>query len=432
MSKITPEHLTRQAIVYIRQSTSDQVAHNLESQRRQYGLTDRARQIGWSDVVVIDDDLGRSGGGVARPGFEKLLAAICEGRVGAVVSIEASRLARNGRDWHTLLEFCGLVGTLIVDEDGVYDPRHPNDRLLLGMKGTMSEMELSVLRQRSLEALKQKARRGELFMTVAIGYVRIGNNRIEKAPDRRIVEALDLVFAKFAEMQSVRQVHLWLRQERIPLPAVTYGTEGRRIEWKLPVYNTILHILTNPIYAGAYAFGRTGSRVSIEAGRKKVVRGFKKERKDWEVLIPNHHKGYLSWADYERNLRLIAGNANGKNPMSRGALRRGEALLAGLLRCGHCGRKLHVAYSGTDGNTGRYHCQGGFINHGGDRCISFGGMRIDRDVGAEVIERLQPLGIEAALAAQAAHSRASEDKRRQSRVGAGAGPLRDWPRASPV
>jgi hypothetical protein len=171
--------------------------------------------------------------------------------------------------------------------------------------------------------------------------------------------------------------------------------------------------VTNPIYAGAYAFGRTGSRVSIETGRKKVVRGFKKERKDWEVLIPNHHEGYLSWADYERNLSLIADNANGKNPMSRGALRRGEALLAGLLRCGHCGRKLHVAYSGKDGNTGRYHCQGGFINHGGDRCISFGGMRIDRDVAAEVIERLQPLGIESALAAQAARSRASEDKRRQ-------------------
>ena len=214
-------------------------------------------------------------------------------------------------------------------------------------------------------------------------------------------------------MQSVRQVHLWFRHERIPLPAATYGVEGRLIEWKLPVYNTILHIVTNPIYAGAYAFGRTGSRVSIETGRKKVVRGFKKERKDWEVLIPNYHEGYLSWADYERNLSLIADNANGKNPMSRGALRRGEALLAGLLRCGHCGRKLHVAYSGKDGNTGRYHCQGGFINHGGDRCISFGGMRIDRDVAAEVIERLQPLGIESALAAQAARSRASEDKRRQ-------------------
>ena len=179
------------------------------------------------------------------------------------------------------------------------------------------------------------------------------------------------------------------------------------------MYNTILHILTNPIYAGAYAFGRTGSRVSIEAGRKKIVRGFKKERKDWEVLIPNHHEGYLSWTDYERNLGLIADNANGKVPMSRGALRRGEALLAGLLRCGHCGRKLHVAYSGTNGNTGRYHCQGGHFNHGGDRCISFGGMRIDRDVAAQVIERLQPLGIEAALAAQAVRSRAREDKRRQ-------------------
>lgn len=413
MSKITHEHFDRQAIVYIRQSTADQVANNLESQRRQYGLADRARQLGWRDVAVIDDDLGRSGGGASRPGFEKLLAAICEGRVGAVVSIEASRLARNGRDWHTLLEFCGLVGTLILDEDGVYDPRHPNDRLLLGMKGTMSEMELSVLRQRSLEALKQKARRGELFMTVAIGYVRIGNNRIEKDPDRRIAEAIGLVFAKFVEMQSVRQVHLWFRQEHIPLPAVCYGTEDRAIEWKLPVYNTILHILTNPIYAGAYAFGRTGSRVSIEAGRKKVVRGFKKERKDWEVLIPNHHEGYLSWADYERNLGLIADNTNGKNPMSRGALRRGEALLAGLLRCGHCGRKLHVAYSGTDGNTGRYHCQGGFLNHGGDRCISFGGMRIDRDIGTEVIARLQPLGIEAALAAQAFRSRATEEKQRQ-------------------
>lgn len=413
MSKIAPEHLARQAVVYIRQSTADQVAHNLESKRRQYGLADRARQLGWADVAVIDDDLGRSGGGVARPGFEKLLAAICEGRVGAVVSIEASRLARNGRDWHTLLEFCGLVGTLIIDEDGIYDPRHPNDRLLLGMKGTMSEMELSVLRQRSLEALKQKARRGELFMTVAIGYVRIGRDRIEKDPDRRIVEALALVFAKFTEMQSVRQVHLWFRHEHVSLPAVVWGAESRMIEWKLPVYNTILHILTNPIYAGAYAFGRTGSRVSIAGGRKKVVRGFRKERKDWEVLLPNHHEGYVSWADYERNLGLIADNANGKNPMSRGALRRGEALLAGLLRCGHCGRKLHVAYSGTDGNTGRYHCRGGHFNHGTDPCISFGGMRIDRDVAAEVIERLQPLGIEAALAAQAARGRVCEDKKRQ-------------------
>src|ERR1700758_5431927 len=186
MSKITAEHLQRIACVYVRQSTPDQLVHNLESQRRQYGLADRAKQLGWTTVEIIDDDLGRSGGGIARPGFERLLAAICEGRVGAVLAIEASRLARNGRDWHTLIEFCGLVGTILVDEDGVYDPRMPNDRLLLGMKGTMSELELSILRQRSLEALKQKARRGELFLTVAIGYVKVRNNRIEKDPDLRL------------------------------------------------------------------------------------------------------------------------------------------------------------------------------------------------------------------------------------------------------
>src|SRR6266576_1032419 len=201
MTKITTEHLTRSACVYIRQSTADQLAHNHESRRRQYGLVDRAKQLGWSNVEVIDDDLGRSGGGIARPGFERLLATICDGRVRAVLAIEASRLARNGRDWHTLIEFCGLVGTLIVDEDGAYDPRHPNDRLLLGMKGTMSELELSILRQRSLEALRQKAKRGELFLTVAVGYVKVRHDRIEKDPDRRVQEALQLVFRKFAEFQ---------------------------------------------------------------------------------------------------------------------------------------------------------------------------------------------------------------------------------------
>ena len=390
MTKITPDHLARQAIVYIRQATADQVANNLESKRRQYNLPDRARQLGWSDVAIIDDDLGRSGGGIARPGFEKLLAAICEGRVGAVVSVEASRLARNGRDWHTLLEFCGLVGTLIVDEDGVYEPRHPNDRLLLGMKGTMSEMELSMFRQRSLEALKQKARRGELFMTVAIGYLKVAHHRIEKDPDRRIQEAIALVFAKFTELQTVRQVHLWLRQERISLPAVVHGADGRRIEWKLPVYNTIHHILTNPIYADAYTFGRTASRVTIEAGRKKIVRGFKRDRKDWEVLINDHHEGYITWVEFEWNQRLISDNANGKSFMSKGAIRRGEALLAGLFRCGHCGRKLHVAYSGVNGSAGRYHCRGSQMNHGGSACISFGGTLSPALTGDPVLPDAPP------------------------------------------
>jgi len=413
MTKITPEHLARSAFVYVRQSTADQVLNNHESRRRQYALADRARALGWAAVEVIDDDLGRSGSGIARPGFEKLLAAICEGRVGAVVSIEASRLARNGRDWHTLLEFCGLVGTLILDEDGAYDPRHPNDRLLLGMKGTMSEMELSLFRQRSLEALKQKARRGELFLTVAVGYLKAHHDRIEKDPDRRVQEAIALVFTKFAEVQTVRQVLLWMRQERLPLPAVGYGPEGRSVTWKLPVYNTLHHMLTNPIYAGAYAFGRTGSRITIEAGRKRIVRGFRKDRSAWEVLILDHHEGYIPWAEFERNQHLISDNANGRSFMSRGAVRRGEALLAGLLRCGHCGRKLHVAYSGQRGSSGRYHCRGSQFNHGGDRCISFGGMRIDHAVSAEVIDRLQPIGIEAAFGAMEARHAESAEKQRQ-------------------
>lgn len=411
MNKIMPEHLARGAYVYIRQSTADQLLHNHESRRRQYGLGERARQLGWSDATIIDDDLGRSGSGIARPGFERLLAAICEGRVGAVLAIEASRLARNGRDWHTLIEFCGLVGTLIIDEDGVYEPRHPNDRLLLGMKGTMSELELSILRQRSLEALRQKARRGELFLTVAVGYVKVRHDRIQKDPDQRVQEAIGLVFGKFSEFQSIRQVHLWLRQESIVLPAVDYSVDqDRRIVWKPPVYNTVHHILTNPIYAGAYVFGRTGSRVSIENGRKRVVRGFRKERSTWEVLIVEHHEGYLSWAEFERNQRVIADNATGKGMMVRGAVRRGETLLAGLLRCGHCGRKLHVAYSGTRGDVGRYHCRGAMINHGTAPCISFGSLRVDQAVSTEVLRLLQPLGIDAAIKAIEARDAETDEK----------------------
>ena len=297
-------------------------------------------------MEVIDDDLGRSGAGARRPGFERLLAAICEGRVGAVLSLEASRLARNGRDWHTLLEFCGLVRTLIIDEDGVYDPTSPNDRLLLGMKGTMSEMELSVFRQRSAEAMKQKARRGELFLTVAVGYVKAGGNGIEKDADRRIQEAVALVFRKFSELQTIRQVLVWLRQEKILLPALGIGAGADRVVWRLPVYPTLHHMLTNPVYAGAYAFGRRTARVTIENGRKRVIRSMQRDWRSWEILISNHHEGYIAWAEFERNQKLIADNANGKRFMSRGAVRPGEALLPGLFRCGRCGKKLHVRYGG--------------------------------------------------------------------------------------
>ena len=412
MSKITAEHLARTAFVYIRQSTADQLVHNQESQRRQYGLADRARKLGWSSVEVIDDDLGRSGGGIVRPGFERLLAAICEGRVGAVLAIEVSRLARNGRDWHTLIEFCGLVGTIIVDEDGIYDPRHPNDRLLLGMKGTMSELELSLFRQRSHEALKQKARRGALFLCVAVGYVKSGRDRIEKDPDQRVQEALQLVFSKFAEFQSARQVHIWLRGEGIALPISSHdAVSGRSVVWKLPIYNTVLNILTNPVYAGAYAFGRTTSKVIIEDGRKRVRRGLRRPLTEWDVLLKNQHEGYITWEEFERNQRVIADNATGKgSAIARGAARRGELLLTGLLRCGHCGRKMYVAYGGK---AGRYHCEGALVNHGTQRCISFGGMRADLAVGEQVLRILKPLGVDAAIKAAGTLAGAASAARRQ-------------------
>src|ERR1700758_4487553 len=218
MNKITPEHLAREAYVYVRQSTPDQLLNNPESRRRQYALVERARALGWEHVIVVDEDLGRSGGGQLRPGFERLLAAICAGTAGAVLAIEASRLGRNGRDWHTVPEFFALVNSLIIDEDDIYDPRLVNDRLLLGLKGTFSELELSIFRQRSQAALRLKAARGDLYTTVAIGYRRSADDRLEQDPDLRIREALSLVFRKFSEIGSVRQLALWLRQEGIALP----------------------------------------------------------------------------------------------------------------------------------------------------------------------------------------------------------------------
>jgi DNA invertase Pin-like site-specific DNA recombinase len=415
MNKIMGEHLDRSAVVYVRQSSAYQVANNLESQRRQYGLVDRARLLGWQTVEVIDEDLGKSGGGGAdRPGFQKLLAAICEGRVGAVFSLEASRLARNGRDWHTLLEFCGLVGTLIVDEDGLYDPRLINDRLLLGMKGTMSEMELSVFRQRSAEAIKQKAGRGELLTTLAVGFVKTDDNRIEKDPDRRVQEALALVFGKFSELQSIRQVLLWFRTEEVLLPRVVCGRGQHVIEWTPPVYPTLHHMLTNPVYAGAYAFGRRGTRTTIKDGQKRQVReSLRRNWNDWDVLIQNHHPGYISWETFAKTQTMIAENAHGKSYIGRGAIRRGEALLPGLFRCARCGRRLHVAYSGKGGNTQRYVCRGEFGAKAATNCLAFGGMRVDRAIAEEVLERLQPLGIEAALSAAAAQGQKRHDKLRQ-------------------
>ncbi|WP_456813858.1 recombinase family protein [Bradyrhizobium sp. USDA 4529] len=339
-----------------------------------------------------------------------MLTAICTGSAGAVLAVEASRLARNGRDWHTLLEFCTLVNSLIIDEDGVYDPKLTNDRLLLGMKGTFSELELTILRQRSQEALRLKAVRGDLHTSVAVGYVRSSDDRLELDPDRRVREALHLAFRKFAEFGSVRQVAIWLCDNGIKMPIVVYGPRGRMVEWRLPRYNTIHRLLTNPIYAGAYVFGRTGSQVRIEAGRKLVTRNVRRTQKDWEVLIRDHHDGYISWQDYENNQRTINGNANMKGAMVPGSVRNGGGLLVGLLRCGRCGRKLKVQHNGLRG-VARYLCNDASVNHGRrTKCIAFGNVRIDAAVSAEVLSVIAPLGLDAALQAIADRERAGRER----------------------
>ncbi len=413
MNKITAEHLKRGAYVYVRQSTPEQLLHNPESRRRQYGLTTRARMLGWENVIVIDDDLGRSGGGTARPGFERLLASICGGAVGAVFAIEASRLARNGRDWHTLLEFCAVVNSLIIDEDGVYDPRLINDRLLLGMKGAFSELELSIFRQRSQEALRLKAERGDLHTTVAVGYVRGTDDRLELDPDRQVRAALFLVFQKFAEIGSIRQVALWLCDEGIRMPMVIYGPQGRVVEWHLPRYNTVHRLLTNPVYGGAYVFGRSSSCVRLESGRKVVSRGIQRRREEWQVLIRDHHEGYISWGDYERNQQIIGANANMKGQMVPGSVRNGGALLGGLLRCGHCGRKLKVRYRTGHGGAS-YVCNDSNINHARRiKCIAFGNARVDAAVSAEFLRVISPLGLDAGLQAIADREQASSERLQQ-------------------
>ena len=373
--KVTPDHLRRRAIVYVRQSTVIQVLHNLESQRRQYNLVEYARELGFSDVVTIDEDLGKSGSGlVERPGFQRLVAEVCAGQVGSVLSIEASRLARNGRDWHHLIELCGVVGAVVIDPEGIYDPRLPNDRLLLGLKGTMNEFELHLFRQRSFEAMRQKAGRGEFQCNLPAGYCWAPSGKIEFDPDRRVQQAIRSVFERFAALGSARQVLMEFRSQGIQLPVHHPDPTGSRIQWRQPVYHAVLSILINPVFAGAYAFGKTGSRTAVVEGRAKKTVGHRKPVDEWSVLIKDHHEGYITWQQFERNQKVLSENNFMLTGSTRKAGRGGHGLLTGLLRCRRCGRMLYTYYSGR-GDLVRYACRGVNIVHGGQKCISFAGAR---------------------------------------------------------
>ena len=402
IAKIGASHLSRAAYVYLRQSSPAQVEHNRESTQRQYALVTKASTLGWPAprIVVVDEDLGLSGAGVVeRSGFARLTAEVALGHVGIVLGLEVSRLARNNADWYRLIDLCGLTDTLIGDGDGIYHPALFNDRLLLGLKGTMSEAELHVLRARLNGGIRNKAARGELRRGLPVGFVwgeRDGEVRFH--PDEAVSSAIRTVFAQFAALGSVRRVWLWFRSEGLSFPLQT--GYGGSVRWVDPSYIAIYHVLTNPVYAGAYAYGKSRHEVTLDrsGARRKRVR--KLPRSQWSVLIPNHHQGFIDWSTYESNRARISANTHPRPHQSGGgAVREGTALLQGLAVCGHCGRKLRTHYTGRTASPG-YHCVGSTIANGrGIYCLNIGAMQIDDAVAQAVLAALAPLGIEAALAA---------------------------------
>jgi DNA invertase Pin-like site-specific DNA recombinase len=396
--KIKAHHLERGAYVYVRQSTPYQVRNNLESKERQYALARRAEQLGFAKVVVIDEDLGRSGAGTQeRSGFGRLLASVCQGLAGAVFALEASRLARNNRDWHHLVDLCALTETLLIDSDGIYDPRQLNDRLVLGLKGTMSEFELGLLRQRAREAFEQKVSRGFALWEVPVGFIRTEEGLIEKTPDRQVQQAISAVFQKFQQLGSARQATIWFREERIPVPLAKPGSAGQEVIWKQPSSRRIRQMLKNPCYAGAFAYGKTAMRTRIEEGRARQSSRYRKPQKEWKVLLIGHHPGYISWEEYLENQQRLEANVAIYEGEGSGAAKLGAALLSGLLRCGRCGRKLQVVYSGTSGRVPRYVCRGDRGDRESSRCLTVGSLRLDRAVVQSVLTAIEPAGVEAAV-----------------------------------
>jgi DNA invertase Pin-like site-specific DNA recombinase len=400
-SKVTAAHLRRLALVYVRQSTTAQVEYNRESTERQYRLADRAAQLGWKheQIKVLDQDLGISGSGLTeRAGFTHMTAEVALGQVGIVLGLEVSRLARNNADWYRLLDLCGTTDTLIGDADGIYHPGMFNDRLVLGLKGTMSEAELHVLRARLNGGIRNKAARGELRRGLPVGLIwGEADGEVLLHPDEAVSGAIRAVFERFAEMGSARQVWLWFRQQGLHFPLQSNALPEMR--WVTPSYTKIHGVLSNPVYAGAYVYGKTRcERYVDQTGRvRKRMRHL--PRCEWSIVIRDHHRGFIDWATFEANQLRLAQNTHPRPHQAGGAVREGAALLQGIAKCGRCGRGLRVYYRGRNSAPG-YYCAGSRVTNGrGEWCLRLGGRQVDDAVAEAFLAELAPAGLEAALKA---------------------------------
>ena len=412
-SKITARHLARKAVVYLRQSSIAQVRTHVESTRLQYALKDTAKAYGFAQVEVIDVDLGMSAasGARVREGFKQLLASVALGEVGIVLSREPSRLSRTDKDWCHLMELCRVLDTLIGDAENIYDLNRLDDQLLLGIKGTLSVLELGTLKLRMQQGREAKARRGELGRMLAPGYVMDADQRIVKDPNLRVQQTMAMVFSRFEVLGSIRQTHRWFHEERIELP-VNKPVRGRfELRWQLPTMGFIKDVLSNALYAGAYVYGRRPIKVIVKDGQAIKRQRSAQAAENASVFITDHHEAYIDWSTYQRHRDTMRGNGgNFVQDDAALAVRSGHGLLTGLLRCARCGRKLHIRYWGKHGTAARYLCSGDF-DTGGSYCLGFGGATVDRRLSEVILGVISPQGVEASLVAIAQSRGEGSDKR---------------------
>lgn len=413
-SKIQEQHLRRKAVVYMRQSTEKQVRENLESQQLQRALQSQARDWGWCEVEVLDHDLGSSAsmGAKRREDFDRLIGSVARGEVGIIMSREVSRLSRTDKDWCHLLEVCRVFDTLLAESDHVYDLNQMDDQLVLGIKGTMSVVELNVLKQRMQQGMEAKARRGELFRILPPGYSYDSSGSVVIHPDERIRRSVALVFAKFRETCSIRQSFLWFHHEGIEVPVNKSVREAMKLVWQLPTQSFLSDVLHNPFYAGVYTYGRRPCETVMKNGHLVKRQGKVLRAEDCRVFIRDHHDGYIDWETYQENQSRMRHNRHGfEVDEAVASVRSGRGLLASMLRCGRCGRRLHVHYWGKRGTQPRYLCRGDF-DTGGKHCLGFGGS-VDRRFSEELLRAISPLGVRASLRALE-HSDRVDDERRDA------------------